>query len=90
MRPGHPGEVLREDYLKPLEMSANALATALKVPASRINHIVLERRGFTVDTAMRIVRDFGGDVQSWMNMQTTYEIKVAEELLTQKQIRPMP
>jgi antitoxin HigA-1 len=74
MRPVHPGEVLREDYLKPLEMSANALATALKVPASRINDIVLERRGVTVDTAMRIVRFFGGDVQSWMNLQTAYEV----------------
>jgi antitoxin HigA-1 len=72
MRPVHPGEVLREDYLKPLQMSANALATTLKVPASRINDIVLERRGVNVDTAMRVVRYFGGDVQSWMNLQTAY------------------
>lgn len=84
MRPVHPGEVLREDYLKPLDMSANALATALKVPASRINDIVLERRGVTVDTAMRIVRFFGGDAQSWMNLQTAYEIKVAEKLIAKK------
>jgi addiction module HigA family antidote len=67
MRPVHPGEILREDYLKPLDISANALATALKVPASRINDIVLERRGVTVDTAMRIVRYFGSDVQSQAN-----------------------
>jgi antitoxin HigA-1 len=84
MRPVHPGEILREDYLKPLDMSANALATALKVPASRINDIVLERRGVTVDTAMRIVRYFGGDMQSWMNLQTAYEIKVAEKLIAKK------
>jgi antitoxin HigA-1 len=84
IRPVHPGAVLREDYLKPLEMSANALATALKVPASRINDIVLERRGITVDTAMRIVRYFGGDVQSWMNLQTAYEIKLAEKMLAKK------
>ncbi len=84
MRPVHAGEVLREDYLKPLDMSANALATALKVPESRINDIVLERRGVTVDTAMRIVRYFGGDVQSWMNLQTAYEIKVAEKLIAKK------
>lgn len=82
MRPVHPGEVLREDYLKPLDMSANALATALKVPASRINDIVLERRGVTVDTAMRIVRFFGGDVQSWMNLQTVYETRNATTALT--------
>jgi len=59
MRPVHPGEMLREDYLKPLGLSANALAVALKVPASRINDIVMERRGVTVDTAKRIVRYFG-------------------------------
>jgi antitoxin HigA-1 len=84
MRPIHPGEILREDYLKPLGLSANALAQALKVPASRINDIVLERRGITVDTAMRLVRYFGGDVQSWMNLQTAYEIKVAEQALAKK------
>lgn len=84
MRPVHPGEVLREDYLKPLGLSANALAQALKVPASRINDIVLERRGISVDTAMRLVRYFGGDVQSWMNLQTAYEIKVAEQALAKK------
>ena len=84
MRPVHPGEILREDYLKPLGMSANALARALRVPASRINDIVLERRGVTVDTAMRLVRFYGGDVRSWMNLQTAYEIKVAEESLAIK------
>ena len=92
MRPVHPGEVLREDYLKPLGLSANALAVALKVPASRINDIVLERRGVTVDTAMRLVRYFGGDVQSWMNLQTAFEIKVAEKQLAKKvlaEIQPM-
>lgn len=84
LRPVHPGEILREDYLKPLNMSANALATALKVPASRVNDIVLERRGVTVDTAMRLVRYFGGDVQSWMNLQTAYEVKVAEKELARR------
>ena len=92
LRPVHPGEVLREDYLAPLAMSANALAQALKVPASRINDIVLERRGITVGTAMRLVRYFGGDVQSWMNLQTAYEIKVAEkEIATRiaKEVAPL-
>jgi addiction module HigA family antidote len=73
MRPVHPGEVLREDYLKPLGTSPNALAKALHVPASRINDIVLERRGVTVDTAMRLARYFGGDVQSWLNLQLAYD-----------------
>ena len=92
MRPVHPGEVLREDYLKPLNMSANALAQALHVPASRVNDIVLERRGITVDTAMRLVRYFGGNVQSWMNLQTAYEIKVAGKALArrlEKEIVPL-
>lgn len=84
MRPIHPGEILREDYLKPLDMSANALAQALHVPASRINDIVLERRGVTVDTAFRLVRYFGGDVQTWMNLQTAYEISLAKGLLAEK------
>lgn len=81
MRAVHPGEILREEYMLQLGLSANALAQALKVPASRINDIVLERRGITVDTAMRLVRFFGGDVQSWMNLQTAYEIKIAQREL---------
>lgn len=84
MRPVHPGEVLREDFLKPLGLSANALANALSVPASRINDIVLERRGVTVDTAMRLTRYFGGDVQTWMNLQIAYEIKIAEKTLSKR------
>ena len=78
MRPVHPGEILREDFLKPLELSANALSKALHVPAGRINDIVLERRGVTPDTALRLARFFGGDAQSWLNLQISYDLKVAE------------
>jgi addiction module HigA family antidote len=78
MRPVHPGEVLQEDYLAPLEMSANALAKALNVPAPRINDIVRERRGVSADTAMRLVRYFGGDARSWLNLQAAYDLRVAE------------
>jgi antitoxin HigA-1 len=78
MRPVHPGEVLREDYLVPLNMSANALARALNVPAPRINDIVRERRGITADTAMRLARYFGGDARSWLNLQAAYDLRVAE------------
>lgn len=78
MRPVHPGEVLREDYLVPLNMSANALAKALNVPAPRINDIVRERRGVSADTAMRLARYFGGDARSWLNLQTAYDLRVAE------------
>ena len=78
MRPVHPGEVLREDFLVPLGMSANALAKALSVPAPRINDIVRERRGVSADTAMRLARYFGGDARSWLNLQAAYDLRVAE------------
>lgn len=78
MRPVHPGEVLREDYLAPLDMSANALAKALHVPAPRINDIVRERRGVSADTAMRLARYFGGDPRSWLNLQAAYDLRLAE------------
>ena len=78
MRPVHPGEVLREDFLIPAGMSANALAAALHVPAPRVNDIVRERRGISADTAMRLARYFGGDARSWMNLQATYDLRVAE------------
>jgi len=78
MRPVHPGEILREDFLIPLGMSANALATALRVPAPRINDIVRERRAITPDTAMRLARYFGGDAQSWLNLQVAFDLRTAE------------
>jgi antitoxin HigA-1 len=79
MRAIHPGEILREDFLKPLQMSANALSKALHVPAGRVNDIVLERRGVTPDTALRLARYFGGDAQSWLNLQQTYDLKVTQK-----------
>jgi len=78
MRPVHPGEVLREDYLVPLGVSAKTLAKALNVPAARINDIVRERRGVTADTALRLARYFGGDARSWLNLQAAYDLRVAE------------
>jgi antitoxin HigA-1 len=78
MRPIHPGEVLREDFLKPLGMSANSLAKALNVPAPRINDVVRERRGISADTALRLARYFGGDARSWLNLQAAYDLRVAE------------
>jgi len=78
MRPIHPGEVLREDFLKPLGMSANALAKALNVAAPRVNDIVRERHGVSADTAMRLARYFGGDARSWLNLQTAYDLRSAE------------
>lgn len=92
MRPVHPGEILREEYLKPLDMSPHALSKALHVPPARINDIVLERRGITPDTALRLARFFGGDAQSWLNLQLAYDLKIAEiEVLPAivKEIQPL-
>ncbi|HEX8740126.1 MAG TPA: HigA family addiction module antitoxin [Casimicrobiaceae bacterium] len=75
MRPVHPGEVLREDYLAPLHLSVNALAVALDVPATRIHEIVKERRSITADTATRLAKYFGGDAASWLVLQATYDLK---------------
>lgn len=75
MRPVHPGEILREEYLIPLEMSVNSLAHALRVPATRLHEIVKERRSISADTALRLARYFGGDAQSWMNLQAAYELR---------------
>lgn len=83
MPPVHPGEILREDYLVPLGMSANVLAIALGVPATRIHEIVKERHSITADTAERLARYFGGDAASWLALQAMYDLKT---LSTRKEI----
>ena len=77
MRPVHPGEILREDYLVPLGMSANALSKALNVPAPRINDIVRERRSITADTALRLAKYFGVSTEFWMGLQADFDIATA-------------
>jgi len=83
MRAVHPGEVLREDFLAPLNLSVNALAVALDVPATRIHEIVKERRSVTADTAARLAKYFGGDAASWLVLQANYDLKT---LATRKDI----
>ena len=78
MRPIHPGEIIREEYLEPLNMSVNALAQRLRVPATRLHEIVKERRSVSADTALRLAQLFGGDAQSWLNLQAAYDLRVAE------------
>ena len=78
MRPVHPGEVLRTEFLESLDMSVNALALRLRVPPTRLHEIVKERRSVTADTAMRLARFFGGDAQSWLNLQSAYDLRMAE------------
>ncbi|MBU1187866.1 MAG: HigA family addiction module antidote protein [Gammaproteobacteria bacterium] len=78
MRSIHPGEILREEYLVPLEMSVNALARALRVDATRMNEIVRGRRRITPDTAERLARYFSSTPQFWMNLQVQYDLKEFE------------
>lgn len=78
MRPVHPGEILR-DELGELEMSSHALAKALAVPPNRITAILKGQRGITADTALRLSCYFGTTPQFWMNLQQTYELRMAEE-----------
>ncbi len=92
MRPIHPGEILRADYLAPLNMSVNALAQHLHVPATRINEIVRGRRGITPDTALRLAAFFGGDATSWLNLQQAYDLKIAQSEVAAKiarEVRPL-
>lgn len=77
IRPIHPGEILREEYLVASGLSVNALAKCLKVPPSRIYAIVARRRGVSPDTALRLARFFGGDARSWLNLQIAYDLKIA-------------
>lgn len=79
--PIHPGEILREEFLLPLGMSANELALALRVPATRINDMVNQKRGITADSALRLARYFGTTSRFWMNIQASYELEVAEDRL---------
>lgn len=79
MRPVHAGEVLREEFLKPLNLSAHALAVALEVTPARINDIVRERRGITADTALRLSKYFGTTPEFWLNLQLNYDLAVARQ-----------
>ncbi len=79
MRPIHPGEILREEFLAPLGMSGHALALALRVPAPRINDIVREKRAITPDTALRLARYFGSSAEFWLNLQTSYDLRLAKQ-----------
>jgi addiction module HigA family antidote len=79
MPPIHPGETLREDFLKPLGMSASRLAVELFVPVTRVNDIVRGKRAITADTALRLARYFGTTPQFWMNLQANYDLELAAD-----------
>jgi len=75
----HPGETLREDFLKPLGLTANRLAIALQVPVTRVNDIVRGKRAITADTALRLGVYFGTTPQFWMNLQANYDLELVED-----------
>lgn len=84
MPPVHPGEILQQEVLEPLGISANRLAQELRVPATRIGDILHGRRGITADTALRLARLLGTTPQFWMNLQTSYDIKLTEAALANR------
>ena len=79
MRPIHPGEIIKEEYLEPLGMSVSALAVALRIPASRINDVVRQMRAVSIDTALRLSIYFNTTAQFWMNLQISYDLKIARQ-----------
>jgi len=89
--PVHPGEILSEEFLKPLGLSMNQLALALRVPGNRINAIVAGQRGITADTALRLGRYFATSPQFWINMQARYDLESAKDELAdriEREVRP--
>jgi len=85
--PVHPGEVLDEEFLKPLSLSQYRLAKGLRVPARRINEIVLGKRAITADTALRLGRFFGNSARFWLNLQTAYDLEVEVDRLGAKLVK---
>jgi antitoxin HigA-1 len=77
LKPMHPGEVLREEFLRPLRLSAGALAKACGLPRTRIERIAGEQTGITADTALRLAKALGTTAQLWLNLQTDYDVQIA-------------
>jgi antitoxin HigA-1 len=92
--PVHPGEILREDFMKPLGLSVNKLALELHVPATRIGEIVHERRRITAETALRLARFFHTNAEFWLNLQNFYDLEVSRRAgkvsEIERQVQPSP
>ena len=88
----HPGVILMEDYIKPIGLSVRAVPTPLHIPYSRLSEIIKGRRGVTADTALRLERYLGSEAWGWMNLQSAYDLRVAERLsgkIIVRQIKPL-
>ena len=88
----HPGEILQKEFLRPMKMSVYRLAKEIRVPAPRVNDIVLQKRGITADTAVRLARFFGTSEQFWLGLQSAYEVSVVKSERRDEidQIKPLP
>ena len=84
----HPGEIIKHEFLEPLGMSATALARELAIPANRLTEIIAGRRGMTADTAIRLARYWGTSVELWLNLQSNYDVAVAEAEHDYSAVRP--
>jgi len=92
LKPVHPGEILREEFMRPLGLSMNRLALDLRVPTTRIAEIVHERRGITPGTALRLGRLFGTTPEFWLNLQTRYDLEMArdrDQARIEREVQPM-
>ena len=90
--PVHPGEILLEDFLKPMGITRYRLAKSIGVPQRRVDEICAGKRAITADTALRLARFFGTDAQSWMNLQAEYDLESASIMLTDKinhEVKPL-
>lgn len=84
LHPIHPGEVLQEEFLKPMGISQNSLALRIRVPARRINEIVLGKRGVSADTALRLAKFFGTSARFWLGLQLDYDLDIASDELSER------
>ena len=91
LQPIHPGEVLREEFMKPMGLSSNALARALEVTPARINDVVRGQRSISADTALRLARFFGTSAEVWLNLQLQFDVQTAEDAAGAaiRRIRPL-
>jgi addiction module HigA family antidote len=92
LTPIHPGEILREEFMVPLGLSQNALARALNVPPRRVNEIVMEKRGISADTALRLARCFGTSAELWTGLQADYELRLVRhesEKQIEREVHPL-
>ena len=87
LKPIHPGEILLEEFLKPMALSQNQMALALRVPARRINEIVQGKRRITADTALRLARYFSMSARFWLGLQMDYDLDVAEDTIGERLAR---